>query len=76
MGRLKLLRDTINNTEKGDIVSFDNTIQVSVKEGSVDTLVLTCDQLQLIVGVSGGHLLIYNLSDIIKHVSRSYILEQ
>lgn len=69
LGQTKLLRETIYKAEKGSEVSFDQVISVPVKEGSVDIIALTSDNLQLIVGVSGGILLTYNISDIVKNVS-------
>lgn len=69
LGQTKLLRDTIYNARNGDVVPFDKIIPVKVKEGPVDILALTSDNLQLIVGVSSGIILTYNISDIIKNVS-------
>lgn len=71
MGQTEQLRATIYGAERGvDATPFEDLIKVSVTEGQVNIIALTCDNLQLLVGVSGGILLTYNISDIVKNVRR------
>lgn len=71
MGQTEHLRAAVYNADRdGDATPFDDLIKVSVKEGQVNIVALTCDSLQLLVGVSGGILLTYNISDIIKNVKQ------
>ncbi|GAA5799694.1 hypothetical protein HPULCUR_005111 [Helicostylum pulchrum] len=67
LGQTENLRTTIYSAERNSSTPFDKLIKVPVKEGSVNIVALTCDNLQLIVAVSGGTLLTYNISDIIKN---------
>lgn len=51
---------------------LEEYFMIPVKEGGVRFLALTNDDLQLIVGLTGGLLLIYHVSDIIKSVGINY----
>ncbi|CAO3666663.1 unnamed protein product [Rhizopus microsporus] len=60
------LYDTIYAANRGETVPLEEYFMIPVKEGGVKFLALTNDDLQLIVGLTGGLLLIYHVSDIIK----------
>lgn len=77
MGQTEHLRATIYSAERGsDATPIEDLIEVPVKEGEVNIIALTCDNLQLLVGVSGGILLTYNISDIVKNVREREISKQ
>jgi hypothetical protein len=64
------IRTQMLGAEEGSEVHFKDYTEVCVNQGSVNIVALTSDQLQLLVGVSGGMLLVYNIHDIVvKNVS-------
>lgn len=70
LGQTQPLRSAIYEANRTSPTLFDDkVISVPVKEGQVNIVCLTCDNLQLLVGVSGNILLTYNICDIIKNVS-------
>lgn len=62
--------ENIYAAEKGETVSLEKYFMVPVKEGGVKFLALSQDELQLIVGVTNGLLLVYHVSEIVKNVNR------
>jgi hypothetical protein len=62
--------ENIYAAEKGETVSLEKYFMVPVKEGGVKFLALSQDELQLIVGVTNGLLLVYHVSEIVKNVSK------
>jgi hypothetical protein len=64
------IRTQMLGAEEESEVHFKDYTEVCVDQGSVNIVALTSDQLQLLVGVSGGMLLVYNIHDIVvKNVS-------
>lgn len=64
------LRDVFYKAEKGSRTPLNDAIQVNV-EGKVLVVSLSLDQLQLLVGVSSGKVLVYNVHDVVTKVSRT-----
>lgn len=73
LGQSEKMRKAVYQTKKGKVVLFDDLIQVEVKEGKVNHVSLSADQLQLYVSVLGGTLLTYNVQDIVQQVCVSDI---
>jgi hypothetical protein len=68
LGQTAKLRSKVLAASKAETVAFDEIISVDIADGEVNIIVLSADQLQLFVGVSGGLLLTFNIRDIIKNV--------
>jgi hypothetical protein len=73
LGQSEKMRKAVYRAQKGQVVSFDDLIQVEVKEGKINHVSLSADQLQLYVSVLGGTLLTYNVHDIVQQVCVSDI---
>ncbi|KAG0173274.1 hypothetical protein DFQ28_011185 [Apophysomyces sp. BC1034] len=70
-GSLKTLRSTFYSAGKGECLPLPDKTTVPIEQGPVCQLRLSADELQVIVAVAGGLLLIFDVQDIVNNKEHS-----